>query len=239
MDGERFALVTGGGAGIGKATALALAGSGWHVALAGRRRDKLDEVGAGDRAPRPARDRPRLATSAIPRRSKPCSRRSSASFGRLDLLFNNAGAGAPAVPLDELTYRAVEGGGRRQSQRRVSLRASRLRPDEAAEPARRAHHQQRLDLGPCPAAVLGALYGDEARDHGPHQIDRPRRARIRHRLRADRHRQCADRNGLQDDARACRRPTGGSRSSRRWTRTKSARRSSTWRACRSRPTFSP
>ena len=46
MDGERFALVTGGGAGIGKATAAALARAGWNVALAGRRQAPLDEVGA-------------------------------------------------------------------------------------------------------------------------------------------------------------------------------------------------
>ena len=68
MAGERFALVTGGGAGIGKATALALARAGWHVALAGRRREPLDRGRARDHGPRPAGDRRRLATSAIRRR---------------------------------------------------------------------------------------------------------------------------------------------------------------------------
>src|ERR1700750_1635795 len=44
MDGERFALVTGAGSGVGKASALALARTGWHVALAGRRREALAET---------------------------------------------------------------------------------------------------------------------------------------------------------------------------------------------------
>src|SRR5271165_5332137 len=103
MDGERFGLVTGGGAGIGRATALALARAGWHVAVTGRRREKLDET---------ARE-----IAALGRRSvvAPCDVGDAEAvktlfatierdFGRLDLLFNNAGAGAPAVPLDELTY---------------------------------------------------------------------------------------------------------------------------------------
>jgi NAD(P)-dependent dehydrogenase (short-subunit alcohol dehydrogenase family) len=103
MDGERFALVTGGGAGIGKATALALARGGWNVALAGRRRELLDQAAS--------------AIEAIGRRAlaAPCDvgdpqavkglfAAIEQGFGRLDLLFNNAGLGAPAVPLDELTY---------------------------------------------------------------------------------------------------------------------------------------
>src|SRR5271157_4948983 len=103
MDGERFALVTGGGAGIGKATALALARAGWHVALAGRRRDKLDEV---------AREIGALGRRAIahscdvgdPEAVKDLFATVEQGFGRLDLLFNNAGQSAPAVPIDELTF---------------------------------------------------------------------------------------------------------------------------------------
>ncbi len=103
MDGERFALVTGGGAGIGKAAAMALARAGWHVALTGRRREKLDEA-AGEIV--------RLGRRAIaapcdvsdPEGVKALFAAIERDFGRLDLLFNNAGLGAPAVPLDELTF---------------------------------------------------------------------------------------------------------------------------------------
>jgi NAD(P)-dependent dehydrogenase (short-subunit alcohol dehydrogenase family) len=103
MDGERFALVTGGGSGIGKATAMALARAGWHVAVTGRRQESLDEVGSAIEG---------LGRRAI---ALSCDVRDPAAvtilfetveraFGRLDLLFNNAGTNAPAVPLDELTW---------------------------------------------------------------------------------------------------------------------------------------
>ncbi len=103
MDGEKFALVTGAGAGIGKASALALARAGWSVALAGRRKDPLDAV---------ARELGPIGRRAIvcpcdvgdPDAVKGLFETVERGFGRLDLLFNNAGQGAPAVPLDELTY---------------------------------------------------------------------------------------------------------------------------------------
>ena len=103
MDGEKFALVTGAGAGIGKASALALARAGWSVALAGRRKDPLDAV---------AREIGPIGRRAIvcpcdvgdPDAVKAMFETVERGFGRLDLLFNNAGQGAPAVPLDELTY---------------------------------------------------------------------------------------------------------------------------------------
>ena len=110
-------------------------------------------------------------------------------FGRLDLLFNNAGTNAPATPIDELTFeqwKAVVD---------VNLNGAFLCAQGAfglmkrQSAAGRADHQQRLDLGACRPALLCALHGDQARDQRPDQVDRPRRAHLRHRLRPDRHRQ--------------------------------------------------
>ena len=99
---DKFALVTGGGVGIGKASALKLAKAGWHVAVTGRRREPLEavarEIEAHGRA---------LAITcdvADPAQVRALFDGVEASFGRLDLLFNNAGIGAPAVAMDELTY---------------------------------------------------------------------------------------------------------------------------------------
>jgi NAD(P)-dependent dehydrogenase (short-subunit alcohol dehydrogenase family) len=98
----KTAIVTGAGSGIGRATALALLGEGYAVVLAGRRPEALAEtvVLAGPAGPR---------TLAIPTDvTDPASVRAlfeatERAFGRLDLLFNNAGTGAPAVPLEDLT----------------------------------------------------------------------------------------------------------------------------------------
>ena len=98
----RYALVTGAGTGIGRAVSLSLARDGWSVALAGRRRDKLDAV---------AEEIAGVGVNALPVEadvSDPASvaalfARVKEAFGRLDLLFNNAGTGAPAVPLEDLT----------------------------------------------------------------------------------------------------------------------------------------
>ncbi len=103
MADNGFALVTGAGSGIGKATAMALAGAGWHVALAGRREEPLIEVaraveGLGRRAIALSCDVGDPEAVAI------LFETVERGFGRLDLLFNNAGTNAPAVPLDELTY---------------------------------------------------------------------------------------------------------------------------------------
>jgi NAD(P)-dependent dehydrogenase (short-subunit alcohol dehydrogenase family) len=93
----RIAVVTGGGSGIGAATARELASDGWTVVLAGRRAGTLAAVAAGDDrlVPVPAdvtveADVRRLFATAVDR------------FGRVDLLFNNAGTTAPAVDLDAL-----------------------------------------------------------------------------------------------------------------------------------------
>ena len=103
MNGQRnVALVTGAGSGIGRAVALALAGAGYCVALAGRRVDALEESvrAAGERG----RDLLPVATDVTdPDSVARLFARVAERFGRLDLLFNNAGIGAPAVDLDELS----------------------------------------------------------------------------------------------------------------------------------------
>jgi NAD(P)-dependent dehydrogenase (short-subunit alcohol dehydrogenase family) len=100
---ERVALVTGAGSGIGRAVSLALLREGYAVVLAGRRQEALQHTLdlAGPHAPR---------ALAVPTDvSRPDAVRALfdaavARFGRLDLLFNNAGIGAPQVPLEDLTF---------------------------------------------------------------------------------------------------------------------------------------
>ncbi len=99
-EGKKVAIVTGAGSGIGRAAALALLRKGWSVALAGRRADALEATAsianAGSRTLAVPTDVSDMASvSALFERTR-------AAFGRLDLLFNNAGMSAPGVPLEEL-----------------------------------------------------------------------------------------------------------------------------------------
>jgi NAD(P)-dependent dehydrogenase (short-subunit alcohol dehydrogenase family) len=100
-EGGKIALVTGAGSGVGKASALALAKAGWTVVLAGRRKDALDAtaVAAGG-----ARTLAVPTDVTDPASVKALFARTKEAFGRLDLLFNNAGMGAPPVPMEDLTY---------------------------------------------------------------------------------------------------------------------------------------
>jgi NAD(P)-dependent dehydrogenase (short-subunit alcohol dehydrogenase family) len=98
----RVAIVTGAGTGVGKAAALALLKEGYRVTLAGRRRERLEqtasESGAGERALVVPTD------VADPDAVRALFTRTKEAFGRLDVLFNNAGRSSPAVPLEDLTY---------------------------------------------------------------------------------------------------------------------------------------
>jgi NAD(P)-dependent dehydrogenase (short-subunit alcohol dehydrogenase family) len=98
----KVALVTGAGSGIGRAAALALLGEGYSVVLAGRRRDALERT-AAEAGPAAARARAVPADVSDPASVRALFEATQREFGRLDLLFNNAGTGAPAVPLEELT----------------------------------------------------------------------------------------------------------------------------------------
>lgn len=97
---SKIALVTGAGSGIGRAAALSLLERGWTVVLVGRRMDTLQETAA--QAAEPSKALPVAADISRPGDVNALYARIEAEFGRLDLLFNNAGIFLPSVPIDEL-----------------------------------------------------------------------------------------------------------------------------------------
>jgi NAD(P)-dependent dehydrogenase (short-subunit alcohol dehydrogenase family) len=105
MTGQgKVALVTGGGTGIGRAAALALQGDGWNVVVTGRRKEQLEETLALAKAGG-GKMVAIAADVGKPDDVKRLFAETKKAFGgRLDFLFNNAGMGAPAVPMEELSY---------------------------------------------------------------------------------------------------------------------------------------
>ena len=99
----KIALVTGAGTGVGRAVAIALAKAGYSLVLAGRRKEPLEKVAGEVNA---------TGSQALAVPTDVSKRESivalfdkvKSSFGRLDVLFNNAGIGAPPVPIEELPY---------------------------------------------------------------------------------------------------------------------------------------
>jgi NAD(P)-dependent dehydrogenase (short-subunit alcohol dehydrogenase family) len=103
----KIAVVTGAGTGVGRAVALGLLDAGYGVALCGRRVPELEETAAMAKAGTPLVVPTDVSDEAAVEKLFGAV---AEKFGRLDLLFNNAGRGAPAVPIDELpveTWRAV------------------------------------------------------------------------------------------------------------------------------------
>ncbi len=101
MTNGKVAIVTGAGSGIGRAVALALVRDGYRVALAGRRESALAETAALA----PHGSTLTIATDVTdPHSVQLLFAQTQSAFGRLDLLFNNAGMSAPAIPLEDLTF---------------------------------------------------------------------------------------------------------------------------------------
>ena len=97
MDITKVALVTGAGSGIGRAVSLALHAAGYHMVLAGRRAAQLEQTASSGDLVVPTDVGDPQAVRALFAKTKQ-------AFGRLDVLFNNAGIGAPGIPMEELTY---------------------------------------------------------------------------------------------------------------------------------------
>ena len=185
----KIAIVTGAGTGVGRAAALALMKAGYIVVLAGRRKDKLDEVAAEGVQGQSLAVQTDVADPAS---IKALFAVVKERYGRLDVLFNNAGIGAPAMPIEDLPLDKWQAVVDTNLTGPVRVHAGGVPHDEGADAARRTHHQQRLDLRPYAAADGRRLYLDQARDHRAHQADRARRPPVRHLLRPDRHRQRRD-----------------------------------------------
>lgn len=104
----KVAIVTGGGSGVGRATALALLREGYSVAIAGRRQASLDQTLALAGS---AKSRALAVATDVtdPDSVRSLFEKTKAAFGRLDLLFNNAGGNVPAIPLEDLTIEQWRG----------------------------------------------------------------------------------------------------------------------------------
>jgi NAD(P)-dependent dehydrogenase (short-subunit alcohol dehydrogenase family) len=98
---DRVAVITGAGSGIGRAAALNLLADGWSVALAGRRKDALEETAGLAKAGKPL---PVPTDVTDPAQVAALFEKVKATFGRCDTLFNNAGAGNPSTNFGDFTF---------------------------------------------------------------------------------------------------------------------------------------
>jgi NAD(P)-dependent dehydrogenase (short-subunit alcohol dehydrogenase family) len=97
---DRIAMITGAGSGVGRAVANALSAQGWKLVLVGRKRDTLDATAKA------LKTESLVVTADVgdPAQVKNVFAQIKDKFGRLDMLFNNAGMGTPAVPIEDLSF---------------------------------------------------------------------------------------------------------------------------------------
>jgi NAD(P)-dependent dehydrogenase (short-subunit alcohol dehydrogenase family) len=102
-DNSKIALVTGAGSGVGRAVSLALHAEGYAVVLAGRRAERLEATVLAAGGPD---DRLLIVPADVsnPEAVRALFARTVETYGRLDVLFNNAGSSAPGIPMEDLTF---------------------------------------------------------------------------------------------------------------------------------------
>lgn len=100
---QKISIVTGAGTGVGKAASLALADEGWTIVLAGRRKDPIEAV-ANEIKSRGGNASAIVTDTSDTKSVKGLFEETKRTFGRLDLLFNNAGTNAPGVSLEDLSF---------------------------------------------------------------------------------------------------------------------------------------
>ena len=100
---QKISIVTGAGTGVGKSASLALADEGWTIVLAGRRKDPIEAV-ANEIKSRGGNASAIVTDTSDTKSVKGLFEETKRTFGRLDLLFNNAGTNAPGVSLEELSF---------------------------------------------------------------------------------------------------------------------------------------
>ena len=172
----KVAIVTGGGTGIGKASALTLASDGYAVTIAGRRAAPLQEVisEAGDAE---SRIFDVQVDVGDPQSVKNLFAKSQERFGRLDVLFNNAGSFAPPGLFEDLTYEEwmTVVNTNLTGTFLCAQEAIRIMKDQKPRPHRWTHHQQRVGISSRATTQLRPIYCNQAWRYRPYQGHLPRR----------------------------------------------------------------
>ena len=190
----KIAVITGAGSGIGRATALALHADGFSVVLAGRRRAMLEETAALAKASPP--EMLVVPTDvADPAAIAALFDAVKSTYGRIDLLFNNAGISTRNIPIEDLTPRCngrnvvacVDRIAFSARSTRFAMMKSQERPPGAGASSTTARSRPM-----CRGETPRRTPRPSTLDRGPHPVPVARRARIRHRVRPDRHRQRRD-----------------------------------------------